>query len=87
MLYLEKEFGGTIRVTMRVAGSQKEPLLLLLAALEGPQGANGGRRLLASASVSMPARGVGATDAALLSLMYELDKDVYRRTQGMGLKG
>lgn len=39
----------------------------------------------ASASVSMLTRGAGGTDAALLLLLYELDKDAYRQTNGVQL--
>lgn len=40
----------------------------------------------ASASVSMLTRGAGGTDAALLLLAYELDRDMYRQSEDLGPK-
>lgn len=40
-------------------------------------------KCLGSASVSMLTRGAGGTDAVLLLLLYELDRDIYRNVIGV----
>lgn len=82
---LEFEGGEENILTVKIAasGTQNAPKLLLLAAKTGPAGAPLVPQLLGSASVHMPGSGAGDLCAALLSLLYELDKDEYRRTEGL----
>lgn len=71
---------------MGVAGSGRLVGLTLVAQLLVDEEGSLGPKVLGSASVTMPANGVGDIAMALLSLGYELDKDVYRREKGVSAK-
>jgi hypothetical protein len=74
---------GRVIVTMVPGGTTGRPHLLLKAELVADDDNQMVVRTLASASVRLPGSNGGATDVALLSLGYELDKDWYRRTEGV----
>lgn len=83
LLYLEKTSDTSIRLGLRAGGTERNPVLLLVASAVSAEDISPGASIWASASVSMPGVGVGDTDAALLYLVYELDKDIYRQEQGI----
>jgi len=83
LLDFERTLDCSISVTVKAAGSFRTPLLLMQAAAWGHATDSQEAKLLASASVSMPGAGAGDIAAALLLLGYELDKEAYRRQEGM----
>lgn len=83
MLSFEESLSCTIRFTVRAGGTWKAPQLFMVATAEGTAGAPLAAKPLGSASVSMPGVGAGDLCAALLSLGYELDKDAYRKNEGL----
>lgn len=70
-----------IRADLRLRGSQ--PHIVWIAEATELIPPRGVAPRSASASVSMLTSGVGGTDAALLLLLYELDKDIYRQVTGL----
>lgn len=83
MLELEEISKGQVTVTLRPAGTPSQPSILMLASLWSTAGAPLAPSLLASASVSFPGNAFGGIEMALYSLMLELDKDYYRRIEGL----
>lgn len=83
LLAIQESMQAVIVVSMCVAGSEQNPKLLLTATALSLKVGFQGPATSASASVSMPSTGAGDLCAALLSLGYELDKDWYRREQGI----
>jgi len=78
-----REWGGRIVVTMHPGGTQAHPILTIEAQLVMDFEEGTAPNVLGSARVSMPGRGVGDLCAVLLSLGYELDKDLYRRSEAL----
>lgn len=85
LLHFEKELRASIKISLRAGGTEKSPILLMVASMLMENPVSGGPQLSASASVSMPGRGAGDIAAALHSLVYELDKDAYRQIEGIQL--
>lgn len=85
-LYLEKLTGGKVSLRAELRPTSPQDSIVWIADLWLENLVNGGPKHLGSASVSMLTRGGGGTDAALLLLAYELDKDIYRRSEGLGPK-
>ena len=81
--YMEKTLGVVITVRAMFRPKTKPASIVWIAEAWADVQAIGGQRPLASASVSMLTRGGGGTDAALLLLLYELDKDFYRLNEGI----
>lgn len=83
LLYVGALVGGRVEVMIHPTGTEGRPTAVLEARVwstnEGQQAA----RLLASASARFPGHGSGDLATALLSLGYELDKDAYRRSEGL----
>lgn len=80
---LERELGGLVTVTVQrsnVLGSQS---IYLAAKWEAHEPVAVGVPLWASVSATFPGNGVRGFEAALLSLVYDLDKELYRRIEGM----
>lgn len=78
-----QDWSGVVTLSLRPAGTLKNPILTIVAQLWADQRSVGVVRPLASASVSMPGSGVGDIHAAALSALYELDKEIYRREIGV----
>lgn len=83
LLELEKISGGYVSIRMRPAGTQGRQKLHLTAELLADDPNQAVVRTLASASVSLPGNSFGGLEPALLLLGYELDKDYYRRSEGL----
>lgn len=82
-LDFQEQLGKGISVVLTVSGSQLSPQLHLIAVASDGDRVLGAVGRCYSASVSMPSTGVGDLNAALLCLGYELDREAYRRGQGM----
>lgn len=74
---------GVITLSLRPAGSSKRPSMTVVAQLWREQREIGAVKPLASASVLLTMERGGALEAACLSALYELDKEMYRRTIGV----
>jgi len=83
LLELEKLSGGYVVVRLRCGGTQGRPTMHLAAELLADDPNQQVVRTLASASVHSPGSFVGGLETALLSLGYELDRDWYRRIEGI----
>lgn len=83
LLELERMAGGYVTVRIRVGGTQGRPTMHLTAELLADDPNQAVVRTLASAKISSPGAFVGGLETALLSLGYELDKDWYRRAEGI----
>lgn len=81
-----QDWGGQVSIVLRPYGSQDKPQMTIVAQLFLPAGVSGGVAPWASASVAIAGGSVGAMSAAALSALYELDREVYRRSEGMGPK-
>lgn len=68
-------------ISVVLKGTGKHSYLCWTAVLEGGECGTGEAPVLGWASVNMRTGPAMDTDAALLALLYELDKDVYRREQ------
>jgi len=86
LLYLEELTGGKVEVRADLRPTKGSASIVWVGDVWSALSEDGVRLHLASASVSMLTRGGGGTDAALLLLAYELDKDLYRRTEGFAPK-
>jgi len=83
LLELQETTGARVEITMRPNGSPGRPALEIEAqalALDTNQRVV---RVLGSARVRLPGNNFGGIEAALYSLGYELDKDVYRKSEGL----
>lgn len=78
-----EDWGGPVTITLSPYGTDNRPGLSLTAALWAERSAIGVRKPLASASVSMEAGSAGDISTAALSVLYELDKEIYRREIGV----
>jgi len=74
---------GWVALMLRPYGTDKRPGLTVVAAFYTEMRDVGVVPPLASANVSMPGSGAGDLDAACLSAVYELDKEMYRRATGI----
>ena len=86
LLAMGKALGGTTEVALRLSGTEGRPSARLMGRIVAMDHDQQAVRCLASASVGIGGNGCGDIPAALLSLAYELDRDCYRRTTGMGVK-
>lgn len=80
--HFESVWEGTVEIVGRVSGATRQPSLYWTAVLCRRNQETGEVERLDLASVSMLTRGSGDTNAALLLLLYELDKELYRRFEG-----
>lgn len=80
---LQYTLQGRIVVTVQHTNARSLKALSLTATLykDDPDGL--GPTVLASSSAFVQGGGIGATDTALLSLLYDLDRDYYRRETGV----
>ena len=85
-LDIEKTAGAPVMLRSEVRTKPSRPHFVWIAECLIPPHEDGAPPVLASASVSMITRGGGGTDAALLLLAYELDRDVYRKMTGIAPK-
>jgi len=81
--HFEQEWEAHIVVELQWRTVSSQPHIVWIASAIEMGKPKAEAALLGSASVSMLTRGAGGTDAALLLLLYELDKDIYRRTIGV----
>jgi hypothetical protein len=81
--HFARDWGAFVGVVMRPSGSDRHPVLTMVACVWGELRDVGVAPPLVSASVSMPGSGAGDMCAAALSALYELDKQMYRQTIGL----
>lgn len=80
---LQETLEGRIVVTIQHTNAKSLRALSLTATLFKDAESALDQAVLASASAFIQGGGIGATDAALLSLLYDLDRDYYRREVGI----
>lgn len=85
-LHYAEMWGKTVAIVLRPGGTGPHPVLTVVAQAYNFRSEVGVVQPWASASVAMPASGVGDLSAAALSALYELDKEVYRRETGISSK-
>jgi len=86
LLELERDAQCKVEVTLTPTGTPGRPGLDLLAQALAVDTDQQVVRVLGSARLHMPGNSFGGLSAALYSLGHELDKDVYRRSEGLGPK-
>lgn len=86
LLAVGKATGGRVVVRLSPAGTEGRPVLHLTAEVLAEDEDHMVLRTLASASSRMTGSYDGDLATALLSLGYELDRDAYRRSEGLGPK-
>lgn len=80
--HFEEVWEARVEIVGKVSGATKQPTLYWTAVLIETDGKTGEVKRSDLASVSMLTRGGGDTNSALLLLLYELDKELYRRVEG-----
>lgn len=85
-LALGKDVDGVVVVTLRFGGTGGRPSVAAEANMLLQDIDQRVLRLLGSASARLTGSELMALPAALLSLLYELDRDIYRRSEGLGPK-
>lgn len=79
----QEDWGGFVALTISLSGKGKFRTLTILATVSERPVSLADRQPSASASVNSKAFGAGDFSQALLSALYELDKEVYRQTVGV----
>lgn len=85
-LALGKDVEGVVVVTLRFGGTEGRPTVTAEANMLAQDIDQRVLRLLGSASARLTGNELMALPAALLSLLYDLDRDIYRRSEGLGIK-
>ena len=80
---LQYTLQGRIVIALQHTNAKSLNALSLTATLFRDDEKAMGPTVLASASAFVQGGGIGATDTALLSLLYDLDRDYYRRETGI----
>jgi hypothetical protein len=83
MVEFQEMWNGVILIGITASMKGRLPNLSLTASMALPGNGNAAHAFSASASVSMLAGPSMDTDGALLYLLYELDKDLYRQIEGI----
>lgn len=83
LLNVAATVGGKVEVRILPTGTEGRPGASLEARIVAMDADHLVVRVLASASARFPGTHGGDLPAALLSLSYELDRDAYRRSEGL----
>lgn len=80
---LAELWGCRVEVKLRPLGSPRRPELLVMAEAWRQDHVNGEVTRLGCSSVSMQSGRCGSLAAAAFVALYELDRDIYRQTEGV----
>jgi hypothetical protein len=83
MLTMHTGADQRVVMTLHPLGSPDRPRMSLNAQLVQDNDQETAPQVLGSASVFLPGNNFGDIETALLSLGYELDRDIYRRIEGI----
>jgi len=83
LLEIQRDNNCKVEVTLTPTGSPGRPGLDLFAQALAVDADQQVVRVLGSAKLHLPGSNFGGLSAALYSLGYELDKDLYRRNEGL----
>ena len=85
-LFVAKEVGGVMEMSLRFGGTEGRPSMTAQVTVLATDLDQRVLRVLGSASKRFTGDELGAIAVALLSLVYECDRDIYRRSEGLGPK-